>query len=227
MIIVMLFRKYCSYTVYLLENLIHKEIACVSPKLFNDPLDSYYLMDDTLLDRFSNIYPKEVRVACLNLSEKTDDSLSKSEMLMWAHYADAHKGISIEYEILGKEFKNSPDTVSDIRESCFLNKIHYMPKFLNKLKNLDLSMGDNEQNLHTLFLTKDEAFSYEKEYRILKYSISEKDIDFISAPRVSKIIFGLRCSNELEKVISKINEKVYSNKIELYKIDKDFKEVLL
>lgn len=142
----MLFRKYCSYTVYLLENLLHEEIACVSPKLFNDPLDSYYLSNDTLLDRFSDIYPKEVRVACLNLSEKTDNSLSKGEMLMWAHYADAHKGISIEYEISGEKFQNYPDTVSDIKESCFLNKISYMPKFLNKLKNLDLSTGNNEQN---------------------------------------------------------------------------------
>ena len=224
----MLFRKYCSYTVYLLENLIHKEIACVSPKLFNDPLDSYYLRNDVLLDRFSDIYPKEVRVACLNFSEKTNDSLSKSEMLMWAHYADAHKGISIEYEIIvGKEFQTSPDTVSDIRESYFLNEIHYMPQFLNTLKSLDLSIGDNEQNLHTLFLTKDEAFSYEREYRILMYSKSQKDVDFIQAPKINKIIFGIRCSNELKKVIAKINEKVYSNIIPLYEIDKDFKEVLL
>lgn len=149
----MLFRKYCSYTVYLLENLIHKEIACVSPKLFNDPLDSYYLRDDALLDRFSVIYPKEVRVACLNFSEKTDDSLSKSEMLMWAHYADSHKGISIEYKISKQKFKYFPNIVSDIKNSCFLNEIHYMPQFLNKLKSLDLST-DNEQNLHTLIFDK-------------------------------------------------------------------------
>ena len=210
-----------------MENLLHEEIACVSPKLFNDPLDSYYLSNDTLLDRLSDIHPKEVRVACLNLSEKTDNSLSKGEMLMWAHYADAHKGISIEYEISGEEFQKYPDTVSDIKESCFLNKISYMPKFLNKLKNLDLSTGNNEQDLYTFFLTKDEAFSYEREYRILMYSKSQKDVDFIQAPKINKIIFGIRCSDELKKVIAKINENVYFNKIQLYKIDKDFKEVLL
>lgn len=76
-------------------------------------------------------------------------------------------------------------------------------------------------------MTKDEAFSYEKEYRILIYSKSQRDVDFIQAPKISKIIFGLRCSDELKKVIAKINKKIYSNKIQLYKIDKDFKEVLL
>ena len=102
-----------------------------------------------------------------------------------------------------------------------------MPKFLNKLKNLDLSTGNNEQDLYTLFLTKDEAFSYEREYRILMYSKSQKDVDFIQAPKINKIIFGIRCSDELKKVIAKINENVYFNKIQLYKIDKDFNEVLL
>ena len=76
-----------------------------------------------------------------------------------------------------------------------------MPKFLNKLKNLDLSTGNNEQDLYTLFLTKDEAFSYEREYRILMYSKSQKDVDFIQAPKINKIIFGIRCSDELKKVI--------------------------
>ena len=104
-------------------------------------------------------------------------------------------------------------------------KFYHRGHPLNKLKNLDLSTGNNEQNLNTLFLTKDEAFSYEREYRILMYSKSQRDVDFIQAPKINKIIFGLRCSNELEKVIAKINEKVYSNRIPLYKIDEDFKEV--
>lgn len=226
----MLYRKYCSYTVYLLENLLHKEIACVSPELFNDPLDSYFLRNDILLKKFSSIFPKEVRVACLNYYEKNNDSLLENEMLMWAHYADSHRGISIEYEIPEEKFQDFPDTKSDIKESCFLEKITYMPKFLNTLKNIDLS-SDDKENLHTLFLTKDKAFSYEKEYRILMYSKSNKSVDFIEAPKISKIIFGIRSSNKLKETIEKINKIVYSNSIELYKIIIDenfkFKEVLL
>lgn len=37
-----LLRKYVSGTIHDLENLANKNICCVSPKKFNDPVDTYF-----------------------------------------------------------------------------------------------------------------------------------------------------------------------------------------
>lgn len=39
-------RKYVSSSVHDLENLAKKQINCVSPKLFNDPIDTYFYYSD-------------------------------------------------------------------------------------------------------------------------------------------------------------------------------------
>ena len=78
-----------------------------------------------------------------------------------------------------------------------------------------------------MFCTKDNAFQYEKEYRIIKYSShnSSNDIDFIDSPTINKIIFGLRCEANIKKVICNINKQLYNDTIKLYFVNSDFNEV--
>lgn len=225
----MLLRKYVPYTTYLLENLINKKIACVSPSRFNDPLDSYFLKNENIIKEFEDIKPKNIRVTCLNYVDKYSDTILSNEMLMWAHYANSHKGLCIEYEINESDFSNLKSYGNNWEKMIFFDKITYMDDFLKHIKKVHLfNNNDISQKLCTLFYTKDKAFEYEKEYRILKYSISDKDnIDFIDSPNINKIIFGYRCEDNIKNVIININDSIYSKRIKLYRVNENFEEVLL
>ena len=222
----MLLRKYVPYTTYLLENLINKKIACVSPLLFNDPLDSYFLRDENIIKNFKDIKPKNIRVACLNYINKSNNIVVANEMLMWAHYADSHNGICIEYDVDENDFTPFPmlgEEEFNDADFLILSEIKYQNNFLNELRLI--VPEDISKDIFSLFLTKDRAFEYENEYRILKYSNNDDNIIFINAPIINKIIFGLRCKDSIKNVIININKYIYNDNIKLYKINDDFKEV--
>ena len=224
----MLLRKYVPYTTYLLENLINRKIACVSPLLFNDPLDSYFLRNKNIIKKFKDIRPESIRVTCLNYIDKTSNTIVSNEMLMWAHYADSHNGICIEYNIDENDFVSFPmleEEIGNIGNIDFkiLSKIKYQNNFLNELRLI--IPEDVNKDIYSLFLTKDNAFEYENEYRILKYSNNDDNVIFIDAPNINKIVFGLRCKDSIKKSIININKYIYNDEIKLYEIDNDFKEV--
>jgi len=78
-------------------------------------------------------------------------SLSWEEQLLWAHYADGHKGIALGFEILKDEILELTYTSNKIRT-----------KF-----DLTADPGENEKRFLSLAKVKYQEWKYEKEHRIL------------------------------------------------------------
>lgn len=147
-------------------------------------------------------------VSCLSESEDS--------MLMWAHYANNHRGICVEYDlfdinrILG--FTAVP-VIYSMERPCFDS----------------FNLEDIEKDAMQLFIrsltTKSPEWCYEKEWRIIRdqnacgdrWDIGKRGalLDMIQP---SSIILG--CAAE-EKLEQEVKEYCYLNKINLYKMEKD------
>lgn len=143
-------------------------------------------------------------------------SESDNSLLMWAHYANHHQGICVEYDLLGIScvlgFTPVPVIYSDQR-ACF-----------DSLNPQTIKM--DVWNLLIMSLTsKSPEWSYENEWRIIRdqnacgarWNASKKGalLDMIQP---SSIILGCEVRREFEK---KVTEYCSDNEIDLYRMEKD------
>lgn len=153
---------------------------------------------------------RKTGVSCLS---ESDNSL-----LMWAHYANHHKGICVEYDLfeINQELKFTavPVIYSDQR-TCF--------------DSLDLQKQDVRSAAGKLLLqsltSKSPEWSYEKEWRIIRDQgacgdcwNAEKKGALLKMIRPSSIILGCEARPEFEQ---DVKDYCYTNKINLYKMQKD------
>lgn len=111
-------------------------------------------------------------------------SFSKNwhQPLMWAHYADSHKGIALGFDV--------PDNL--------LFKINYVENRIKPVKDIDSSISSMQGLIHKLLRTKHKEWSYEDEYRLLRplsKCISEGDkffADFNEITILKEVILGAR-----------------------------------
>lgn len=235
-------RKYVSGSVYDLENLAKRQINCVAPKLFNDPVDTYfYYSDDNCFSESKKVLTPQImdsiRISCfINhkniLKKRNKDKLTAEEILMWTHYANSHKGLCFEYQVAADKF-DYLDRNSFNENKTFLSRIYYQQDLATDFESVfsksedEVYTEDNfEELLKTCFFTKDKSFEYENEMRLLKYTKNpENNYLPIKFDYLKKIVFGKRCDSDMKNLISCINMQVYKNKLELYEIDDHFSEV--
>ena len=235
-------RKYLSGSVHDIENLSRIQISCVAPKLFNDPVDTYfYYSDAKCFIESKKILTYDImnmiRISCfINhaniIKKKKDSKLSSSEILMWTHYANSHKGICLEFSVPAEKFDYLDKNRFD-ENKVFLNPIYYQENLATDFESIFSDMEDDtyskdnfEELLRTCFFTKDKSFSYEDEIRLLKYTdmIDNNYIPF-KFNYFTKVIFGKRCEEDMKYLVQCLNKQVYKNKLELYEINDHFQEV--
>jgi len=151
------------------------------------------------------IYREEIfeifqNTGVLSLSEINTD------ILMWGHYSDSHRGFCIEYErsatnILGKE----------AQPVIYQNEIP-------SLSALDLKRGN--EGIEKLWLTKASHWSYEKEWRV---STIEGDKVYQFPCKIKSITFGMNMNNENRYTIRRILELKDVLFYEAVKVDGKFK----
>lgn len=141
---------------------------------------------------------------------------NNKNLLMWAHYANSHKGICIEFDKSHKFFNQKKSEKDSLRH---LAQVQYQ----NERPSLYLS----EYNEFDVFLTKSNHWEYEEEYRMLmplkdadqKINNGFEDIYLFNFPKDSlkTIYLGTKISNEnKDKIINLIqNEKDY-NHVEIF-----------
>ena len=119
--------------------------------------------------------------------------------LMWAHYAESHKGFCIEYEVDKANFQISNNGLG-------LYEVNYTttrPRF----DYLELLLNPNSF-FERYLATKSHHWSYEEELRLVNYCLSEKDENKIDLPvefETKSIILG-----------HKFDTKKFSKKIESF-----------
>ncbi len=137
------------------------------------------------------------RVGCLCTDYKN--------RLMWSHYADGHKGFCIEYD-----FSCNTDILNDL---LILPVIYSKerPKFPWKValafdKDSNSVKCEGAQTMIQSLLIKDEAWSYEDEWRII--TLCSSGIVNIKMPPVSCIYIGALCSDDNKIALTKIANKL-------------------
>jgi hypothetical protein len=157
------------------ETLIKNQIYAPPFILLNDPFEG--LFNDEIT-RFVMLLEKLFKVKASEVLKNLEDiknfktqlgiySLSKtySEELLWAHYASAHKGFCIEYDISKlKEKYFGPVTVSEFEVAY--NSIP--PTITHE----DI---EKATLMEKLFATKSKKWEYEEEIRLIFDTYSEKD----------------------------------------------------
>lgn len=199
------FRKVSTY---FLEALIGHTLNITSPFEFNDPFDTPILElyeGRHLGELIKEAFKGTLKVACftnlLDQSYNGDDKLKYPLMfldpLMWAHYADNHKGVCIKYRFDTKEFcKESKDTVA----AGFKNIKYSSAALANCGKRSNISMED-------AFFLKGIKWAYENERRFFYFDTSGKGRfgkygDTTGC--IETVYFGLRCPKEDKKAIIQI-----------------------
>ena len=124
--------------------------------------------------------------------------------LMWAHYADSHKGFCIEYDldILCQQYGDGFDVISELNVEYQTNRPYISPE------------GNIDDALEKIFGIKSNAWEYENEYRIVFGSTGLKQVP---KNAVKAIYFGLRMDvNQRRQIIDGLK----NDNIDFYQIER-------
>jgi len=132
-------------------------------------------------------------IGVLALTEKPDN------LLMWAHYAQNHKGFVLEFDSEHKYFHQQLSSSDELRH---IHKVRYS----DKRPNIRISTFEDATDI---FLTKSKEWEYEQEWRILRplrdatevIQLSVEAIHLFSFPPdcVTGIIFGCRMPPDIKQ----------------------------
>ena len=121
-----------------------------------------------------------------------------TEQLLWAHYADKHKGIALGFEI--------PEDN--------LLKVDYVIKEIRTKFDLTGNLAEDEQRFLNLAKVKFQEWSYEKEFRLLislGVCITEDNMNFVpfgDGLKLKEIVLGCRFDHKAmkEKILELANK---------------------
>ncbi len=171
-----IFYKYYSHLP--LEFFNEPTLKITSPIHLNDPFESLlpgdiseYINELNIKDEINGSYTKEDVITTLNNTMTDNGVISFSEtqrnLLMWAHYADDHKGLCIGYEsdeVFFEATKNRLKHYSELRKVNYDTVRHNIFGEIESIKDPALLHYYITTNV---MLTKGESWIYEKEHRFI------------------------------------------------------------
>lgn len=229
------FFSYRPCSKYVISEIAEENLSLVNPKMFNDPMDTVGLewlrnqeslsgeKDTPTTFKQHRESMQNIRVRCFARSSKLPakdyegksrkrQHIHKINPLMWAHYADEHRGICIKYRFKKELF---PPHSEDMSEMYRMGNAEYKQAF---------SLNEFDVRVEDALFAKSKIWSYEHESRLVYCSIHDiPDVKIVPIPGAIKAIyFGLRCSKEDENIIRAL---VTGRDIELYRMFTDINNV--
>ncbi|MFW5983397.1 MAG: DUF2971 domain-containing protein [bacterium] len=220
--------RYRNISVNSLHEASTSSFYLAEPKLYNDPFDCNFkwyndssddlkshltslgqVVDESLLSEaieanslFQSNLNKEVQN--LGISCFTTDPMNK---LMWAHYANGHRGICLEYVCEGILASDSFKNVVYDRESTPILASLDLLKDLNKL----------EDFFDRIVFHKSPEWKYENEWRLMLIRPKERMV-YLDSP-VASVTFGLKCSlDDVNKTLNILRQNYFSGITKFFKI---------
>lgn len=233
------FLSFRGCTKYVFSEIADEEISLMHPDEFNDPMDTVLLQwlknqkdsaTDTLGETLAqnNIDAlKNLRVRCFSRTHRLPDGedfasmqklrahktqdVRKINPLMWAHYADNHKGICIKYRFKSDFFKLLNDEENELFR---IGNVEYKRS---------LNINDFGISLKDALFAKSKVWSYENEVRLVYYSTKDTPkVKTVKVPgAIEAIYLGLRCSAADERIIKAL---VKDRNIPIYKMYTDIND---
>jgi hypothetical protein len=131
-----------------------------------------------------------------------------NNLLMWAHYANNHEGICLEFSTTEASEQQKVCTLADDSMTFKVDYVDYYPRALD----MNLFDSTHSDRIRNLFLLKSKEWEYEEEWRV----INKDGNKLLPHPgKLTGIIFGARVSDQkMDCVINAI--KGYNSKPQLY-----------
>lgn len=160
------------------------------------------------------------RLACFS---ETNESAP-----MWAHYA-GHDGICLRYDLVRTpsellKFYPLPVTYAVERPEITTMQLRdFTERSANRM-----SGEARNKVFNSLFLTKDLAWSYEREWRIVDIEVSPPRYERVEALRVSAMYFGINAEDRLvKKIVEEFRGRIalFEAKVHSHKYGFDFRRI--
>lgn len=203
---------------FLFEALINESLNLSSPSRFNDPFDCPILEllnnDDEISHLIRQAYNECLKIGCFSSNTKLPIWDGKSIItgkkgeqqegqpeylneLMWAHYADSHRGICIKYHF--------PNSLSKLGDETH-NIVAYFKDVIYDNKDISKYSTQNTISLYDAFFLKGKQWSYENELRYLYFNLNGKEgYESIKIENcIEAVYFGVKCSKEDKDTIMNI-----------------------
>jgi hypothetical protein len=184
---------------FFVDILVRKRLYGATIRELNDPMEGYFCSENFVNDEWEQLkgLKKSIRICSLTTNYRN--------ALLWAHYANEHKGCCIEVDI-------SKD-----------NKWIKMPiNYSSQAPVLNTGINDEDaQNI--VFGTKSDFWSYEDEIRFIKkmpLTNGGKPYKAYLPVKVNKVILGIRVTAEERRRVERIVKTIDPN-IEVVKIKRD------
>lgn len=203
--------KYRTLNKFSFDEIIEQKVFFSPPEKLNDPIDSRFVeyclkarTGSSDLGPMSNFFFIERKVSCF--------SNSYDNALMWAHYANKHCGLCIEYDYKSFLMENS-------------NPLSIYPiLYTNNFQAIDITMSEYDPNMIEIAnLIKSKEWSYENEWRL---KVVKSQYTYLYAAsyakiKISAIYFGCKFKDEIlnecqKKMKRKIVEFANANNINIY-----------
>lgn len=120
--------------------------------------------------------------------------------LMWSHYADSHKGFCVEYDFSG----NEDEILSKLPLPVFYSENRPLIPWKAAMENSEKNTEEAYAELMIGLLTKDKAWEYENEWRILSTGSEDTEIEM---PPISCIYLGVAINEDNRDMIMDIAKK--------------------
>lgn len=150
--------------------------------------DVFNQMEHNIADRLNHLF----RVGCLATDYKN--------RLMWSHYANGHKGFCIEFDFSRKDEK----TMACLPFPIIYSSERPLVPWKAAIDNMTDTIAEASSELMLGMLTKDSAWSYENEWRILVPAGLDANIEM---PSISAIYLGADMPNDHKSMMIKIAKR--------------------
>lgn len=201
------------------ETIVNKELKVSDPNTFNDPFELLYnrkknpdeetaekvfknagydytpellkkyiehcketCPDDS--SKYSDDIKEKIRVVCLNAvnpSGVDPQEKQKTIQLLWAHYANSHQGARITFNIDDKA------PIHEVKYQANLPEVDPFKWYAEE--------KFDSKELEPIMCTKNLAWKYEHEYRLIYYNWKSGTIDYTNYPIeiIEEVTFGCQC----------------------------------
>ncbi|EKL9831854.1 DUF2971 domain-containing protein [Vibrio alginolyticus] len=189
------------------EMLINNELWCAKPETLNDPFDTQ-IDRQNLEELYQGVFSdqNEINHRINHLADIFSGvgicSFSKriDSPIMWSHYADEHKGICIEFDLVQIREQNIDLTINDVDYQKILPELDFVQ--LDKGEGVSSPKRQSANPYAKMLNTKDVTWEYEKEVRLIKYD--GHGVAKFSPSCIRSIYFGMRTSERDVKTLKRI-----------------------
>jgi hypothetical protein len=213
--------KYRAINKWLIESLINQTLYFATPDKLNDPFDcridlqkaieravisatgdrrdslSSFLTNPEFFKNWRATFDK---MGVCSFSKKTVEE-TLMETLMWAHYADDHRGVRLKYQFRAASLMGDMATAQEIVTS---QDVEYLDDSLVPwlVGNAPMDMTEFAKELAKRYLrTKSPAWAYEQEARIIRQKSGPFKLKDVF---LAEVCFGLRTAQDDRDLVIKL-----------------------